>query len=139
MSKCKFCEAMEEIADRLPLIIPRRKLGFSVALISFVTTAFDGSETKYTATDDRQGDGYALNFCPECGRKLKRNAVQTNYEHLLALEQYEMANAILNIGEDPCKVCPRDREDRCNEDCNNGLVEWLVAPYDPKDPVWTEC
>lgn len=88
--------------------------------------------------DPGPGEGYPLNFCPECGRKLKGNATPTNYDHLRTLEHYEMATAILNIGDEPCEVCPRDREDRCNDDCDNGLVEWLAAPYDPKDPVWTE-
>ena len=76
--------------------------------------------------------------CPVCNRKLIIGEATTNYEHLQTLEHYELATAILNIGEEPCEVCPRCREDRCNEDCNNGLVEWLAAPYNPNDPVWTE-
>ena len=138
---CKFCDAMtgnrrrDSILKKYEQDIERR---YSVAIVSRMFKkghrGARGSSTDYRY----RGCGYALNFCPECGRKLKRNAVQTNYEHLLTLEHYEMANAILNIGEDSCKVCPRDREDRCNEDCNNGLVEWLAAPYSPNDPVWTE-
>lgn len=62
----------------------------------------------------------------------------TNFEHLKTLEYYEAATAILNIGDACCELCPREREDRCNEDCNNGLTEWLVAEYDPEDPVWKE-
>ena len=62
----------------------------------------------------------------------------TNYEHLRTLNHYEMANAILNIGEYPCRHCPRNKENRCNDDCNNGLVEWLASPVNLKDPVWME-
>ena len=68
----------------------------------------------------------------------EKEVAATNYEYLRKLEHYEMANAILNIGEDPCQCCPRDKENRCNEDCNNGLVEWLASPVNPNAPVWTE-
>lgn len=61
-----------------------------------------------------------------------------NLEHLQELAEYEAANAILNIGEDPCVFCPRARENRCNEDCNNGLAEWLMSEYDPNSPAWKE-
>ena len=61
----------------------------------------------------------------------------TNYERIRQLEPYEMAMVMNNIQEHLCqKICPRDKEDRCNEDCNNGLTEWLCALYDPDSPAW---
>lgn len=68
---CKFCEAMEKARDNLPLLIPHNKLGFRVYLVSFITAVYDNHEENYTITDDRLGDGHVLNFCPECGRKLR--------------------------------------------------------------------
>lgn len=63
----------------------------------------------------------------------------SNLERLRSLTQYETATVILNIEEDgSCAYCPREREGRCNEDCNNGLCEWLGREYDPESPVWRE-
>ena len=64
---------------------------------------------------------------------------ETNLEHLRGLEQYETAMVILNIAESPCEFCPREREERCNEDCNNGLCEWLGKEYNPESPAWRRC
>lgn len=61
----------------------------------------------------------------------------TNIEVIRGLEPYEMAMVMNNIQEHLCDgICPRDMEDRCNDDCNNGLVEWLVQQYDPASPAW---
>lgn len=65
---------------------------------------------------------------------------ETNLDHLRSLPQYETAMVILNIWEDgPCDYCPREREERCNDDCNNGLCEWLGKEYNPESPVWRRC
>ena len=62
----------------------------------------------------------------------------TNYEYLNSLEWFEKTLAILDIGDNSCVLCPRDREDRCNEDCTNGIIEWFEKECDPTAPVWTE-
>lgn len=62
----------------------------------------------------------------------------TNYEHLRSLAAYDVATAILNVGDEPCQYCPREREERCNDDCDNGLTEWLMQEYDPESPAWKE-
>ena len=64
---------------------------------------------------------------------------ETNLEHLRSLEQYETAMVILNIAESQCKLCPRARKERCNEDCNNGLCEWLGKEYNPESLAWMRC
>lgn len=52
---------------------------------------------------------------------------------------YELANILVNVHDiNPCNLCPRYKEDRCNDDCNNGLVEWLVKECDPESEVWEE-
>lgn len=140
---CKFCEAMEshrrtDFVPELRDLEQDRRHSAAIVTRIFVKD-ITGSHQIITVTDTyTSGDGYDLNYCPECGRNLTSKSTVTNYEHLCTLKHYKKATAILNIGEDPCKVCPRDREDRCNDDCNNGLVEWLAAPYDPNDPVWAE-
>lgn len=53
----------------------------------------------------------------------------SNCEWLKTLEPYELAELILNIGENPCDYCPREKEVRCNDDCDNGIVEWLVSEH----------
>lgn len=138
---CKFCEAMESYRRSAVILLrdePDFEYRYSVAIVRQLfkkgVNGCRGSSTDYRS----RGCGYDLNYCPECGRNLTSKSTVTNYEHLCTLKHYKKATAILNIGEDPCKVCPRDREDRCNDDCNNGLVEWLAAPYDPNDPVWAE-
>ena len=62
---------------------------------------------------------------------------KNNYQVLRSLPVYELAMVMNNIQEHLCTaVCPRELEDRCNDDCNNGLTEWLVSDYDPASPVW---
>jgi len=61
----------------------------------------------------------------------------TNFEYLQQMENpREMANAILNLSEEMCVCCPRERERRCNEDCVSGLAEWLNTLYSMNDLVW---
>lgn len=64
--------------------------------------------------------------------------MKTNYEHLLELGVWKMANAIWNYTSDYCAFCPRNREHRCNGDCRAGVREWLHAPYIPTSEVWKE-
>lgn len=59
-----------------------------------------------------------------------------NYDHLRQLPPRELAEAILNISEDCCIACPRERERRCNEDCKNGLLEWLLSKFIPESVIW---
>lgn len=63
---------------------------------------------------------------------------KTNYEHLLELGVWKMANAIWNYLCDSCAYCPRSRERRCNDDCRAGIREWLNAPYIPSSDIWKE-
>lgn len=72
---CKFCEAMES-HRRVDTILnkndPDWSQRYSVAIVarSFLKGR-KGSQS--TSTDYRyRGCGYALNFCPECGRQLTR-------------------------------------------------------------------
>lgn len=67
---CKFCKAMQAMREAVPaLYVSTSELRHSVAVITRFVTQSDGC---YTYTDDCHGDGYALNFCPECGRQLTR-------------------------------------------------------------------
>lgn len=71
-------------------------------------------------------------------QRLLRPKVVTNWDHLRSLEAYEFAVAILNLGEEPCLVGPRLAEERCDDDCDNCIVEWLMQPYDPNSIVWRD-
>lgn len=60
----------------------------------------------------------------------------TNYEHLLTLEPWHMANVIANLSRETCVYCPRLREHRCNDDCRHGIEDWLLMPYMKDSSVW---
>lgn len=66
----------------------------------------------------------------------------TNLEHLRAIvcsrDYYRIANILMNIADYDCDICPR-RVERCNEDCNNGICEWLLMEYDPSSVAWKDC
>ena len=74
---CKFCEAMES-HRRADTILkkhdPDMEHRYSVAIVSRIfrkgSKGARGSSTDYRY----RGCGYALNFCPECGRKLAKNS-----------------------------------------------------------------
>lgn len=74
---CKFCEAMES-HRRADTILkkhdPDMEHRYSVAIVSRIfrkgRKGSRGSSTDYRY----RGCGYALNFCPECGRKLAKNS-----------------------------------------------------------------
>lgn len=77
MAGCKFCEALENKKRfsrywaKRSRERPRIGYKYSVALVSRVTS--DGRITRSRELDFRnQGCGYTLNFCPECGKPLKR-------------------------------------------------------------------
>ena len=75
---CKFCEAMES-HRRADMITKRHdpdmERRYSVAIVSRLFFK-DRKGAQGTSTDYRyRGCGYALNFCPECGRKLAKNSV----------------------------------------------------------------
>ncbi|MBR5022844.1 MAG: hypothetical protein IKY18_06560 [Oscillospiraceae bacterium] len=59
-----------------------------------------------------------------------------NYDHLRQLAPRALAEAIINISENCCLCCPRERERRCNEDCESGLMEWLLSKFIPSSVVW---
>lgn len=59
-----------------------------------------------------------------------------NIEHLASLHPRVMARVIINVQEDMCLCCPRERERRCNYDCETGLMEWLLSEYIPGSVVW---
>lgn len=65
-------------------------------------------------------------------------AMVTNYDHLLSLGVWKMANALWNYFSDTCAFCPMERQRRCREDCRKGLREWLHEPYIPSSRVWKE-
>ena len=62
----------------------------------------------------------------------------SNLDYLQSLKPEDAAIAILNIGQEPCSFCPRERERRCNQKCSHGVAEWLMARCDPEDDVWKE-
>lgn len=76
---CKFCEAMESFRkvdafkkERWP----DEEYRYSVAIVRRLFTKGRKSSLA-TQTDYRyRGCGYALNFCPECGRNLTKKEVQ---------------------------------------------------------------
>ena len=74
---CKFCEAMEshrKVDTILKKHDPDWSQRYSVAIVarSFVKGK---KGARSTSTDYRyRGCGYALNFCPECGRSLTKNS-----------------------------------------------------------------
>ena len=85
MSECVFCESLDEskwIDERLARNDPdpecELEQRYSVAIVK--RTFLKGSEgCRGTMTDygyRRRADGYPLNFCPECGRDLKRKEVR---------------------------------------------------------------
>ena len=59
-----------------------------------------------------------------------------NYDRLKQMSPRELAGAIMNIAENCCIACPRERERRCNEDCESGLMEWLLSKFIPSSIVW---
>lgn len=60
----------------------------------------------------------------------------TNYEHMQKLPPPVMADVLMNISENMCLCCPKERERRCNENCSKGLKEWLLLPYIPGSVIW---
>lgn len=72
---CKFCEAMESnrrVAAILKQHDPDVDHRYSVAIVS--RTFIKGRKgPRGSSTDYRyRGCGYALNFCPECGRAITK-------------------------------------------------------------------
>ena len=72
---CKFCEAMESylrVDTFNKTRFPEDDYRYSVAIVRrLFVKGRKGSRS--TSTDYRyRGCGYALNFCPECGRKLAK-------------------------------------------------------------------
>lgn len=62
--------------------------------------------------------------------------MKRNYDHLRELTPRGLASAILSIAENCCIACPREREHRCNEDCESGLMEWLLSNFIPSSLIW---
>lgn len=67
MKKCAFCESLNfkrefEKHCSLPIL-------FTVALVDHLVCG--NGRLAGRTTDYNGGDGYKLNFCPECGRRLK--------------------------------------------------------------------
>lgn len=51
----------------------RLKYAYNVALVQHIWTKRKGKRNASRSTDYRnQGIGYQLNYCPECGRSLRR-------------------------------------------------------------------
>ena len=84
MPDCKFCEAMnthrqcEQIARSWATDAELKEFGkwmteYSVAIVKRSWYQKRGKKSAGRSTDYRyRGLGYKLNYCPECGRKLKR-------------------------------------------------------------------
>ena len=64
--------------------------------------------------------------------------MKNNYEHVLTLNTRHLAIAIWNLAQDCCAYCPKNMEQRCREDCCDGILEWLRGPYIPTSDVWKE-
>ncbi len=60
----------------------------------------------------------------------------SNYERLIQMSPRKLARAILSITENCCIACPRERERRCNEDCESGLMEWLLSECITSSVIW---
>lgn len=77
MKECKFCDAMRSSlqADAVSdAWITDAELyhEYSVAIVRRTWTKAGGKRNAGRVTDYRyKGCGYKLNYCPECGRKLK--------------------------------------------------------------------
>ena len=84
MSDCKFCEAMQchkqcdEISRSWATEAELKEYGrwmteYSVAIVKRSWYKKKGRKRAGRSVDYRnKGLGYKLNYCPECGRKLKR-------------------------------------------------------------------
>lgn len=59
-----------------------------------------------------------------------------NFDRLKQMSPRELACVILNIAENLCIACPRERERRCNEDCESGLMEWMLSMFIPSSIIW---
>lgn len=76
---CKFCEALDwkkKLARMVEKQYPNHRRVYSVALVDRIFVKGRKGGASSTSTDYRnKGCGYQLNFCPECGKYLKRGAV----------------------------------------------------------------
>lgn len=71
MEKCKFCTMLKcyKKADRLLNKItvgPKRHYRYSAAIVSYVWSKDKNRESSMV------DDGYKINYCPECGKELRR-------------------------------------------------------------------
>ncbi len=83
MSACKFCEAMktnrqiEHISNSWMTDSERKQYGkyiieYTVAIVKRSWHKKMGKKNSYRTVEYRyRGLGFKLNFCPECGRKLR--------------------------------------------------------------------
>ena len=77
MDECKFCESLAEHKQIENFWLDRKdkepfKYEYTVALVIKEWLPSKGKRRAGRTTDYRyQGLGYKLNFCPECGRKVK--------------------------------------------------------------------
>ena len=76
MAECKFCESLESHKKCENFWLEREKEPFkyeyTAALVIKQWLPSIGKKSAGRTTDYRnQGLGYKLNFCPECGRKIK--------------------------------------------------------------------
>ena len=76
---CKFCDSMDsfrKVDTILKKHDPDAEYRYSVAIVRRMF--FKGRKgSRGSATDYRyRGCGYALNFCPECGRELMKREIK---------------------------------------------------------------
>lgn len=64
-------------------------------------------------------------------------AKQTNYDHIVSMEPYELGNILFSfvITAELCEMC---KKSSCDEKCADGISQWLLKPYDPAEPIWKE-
>lgn len=78
MMKCEFCErlALEKHWEKIENKTGLAKINHEYT-VAFVTHAWYKSKRHASRSVDyrNKGLGYKLNFCPECGRQLKRGKI----------------------------------------------------------------
>ena len=75
---CKFCEAMasnREMDKILKKHGPEMSYRYSVAIVKRTFRKGSKGARAYSTDYRYRGCGYALNFCPECGRQMTKNSV----------------------------------------------------------------
>lgn len=58
----------------------------------------------------------------------------SNYDFIVNLDIFKMAELIYIIADDVCKYCAYSRTDKCNDGrCVGGIIEFLKKPHEDDD------